>query len=201
MVLATPDVSASVRDLEDRLGVRLNEGGRHPAWGTRNALLPLGPTRYLEVIGPDLDRGTTALPTLFGIDRLRSPRLATWAAKGTDLRALTERARSRGIELGAVSTGSRLRPDGTALDWQLTDPFSPREGGILPFFIDWPGRGHPAAEALAEVELVKLEARHPTPDRVMIALRQLEIDLRVSEGPEPALIADLRGPGGRIRLT
>lgn len=201
VVVACPDLAAGVRDLEALLGLRFVAGGSHEAWGTRNALLPLGPTTYLEIIGPDPAHSITgAMPRLFGIDRLEAPRLVTWAAKGTDLPDLTARARSQGIDLGTTESGSRLRPDGTTLTWRLTDPFQPRAGGILPFFIDWTGGDHPSTAAHAEVELVDLKARHPDPDRVAADLRVLGLDLSVHFGPAPALIARLRAPSGIVLL-
>jgi hypothetical protein len=140
------------------------------------------------------------VPHLFGIDRLSAPRLVTWAAKGTNLAELTERARSHGIDLGTAESGSRVRPDGTTLTWRLTDPFKPRAGGILPFFIVWTGVDHPATLARAEVELVGLEARHPDPDRVLADLRVLGLDLPVHVGPTPSLMATLRAPAGTVML-
>jgi len=201
LVFAAPDLAAGIREVEARLGVRLATGGSHPAWGTKNALLPLGHSTYLEVIGPDPRHRSGALPRLFGIDRLDAPRLVTWAAKGADLPDLTERARSHGIDLGETGGGSRVRPDGVTLTWQLTDPFKPRADGILPFFIEWSGGDHPSAVQAAIVELVDLQARHPDPDRIAGELRVLGVDLSVSYGPAPALAASLRTPAGIVVLT
>src|SRR5215510_7380506 len=85
LVYATPDLDASVNDLERRLGVRATTGGQHPGRGTRNALIALGPAAYLEIIGPDPAQPDPDTPRNFGIDTLKEPRLGTWAAKGTDL--------------------------------------------------------------------------------------------------------------------
>jgi hypothetical protein len=200
LVLACPDLAAGVREVETLLGVRLVPGGSHPAWGTRNAVLPLGPSTYLEVIGPDPARSTGTVPRLFGIDRLETPSLVTWAAKSTDLPGLAGRAQSHGIDLGAVEDGRRVRSDGTTLSWRLTDPFKPRAGGVLPFFIDWTAGDHPSTVAQAEVGLVDLAARHPDPDRVAADLRVLGLHLSVQFGPEPALIARLRTPVGVVLL-
>jgi hypothetical protein len=186
--------------VEDHLNVRMLPGGSHPAWGTRNAILPLGPRIYLEVIGPDPESRRREPPTLFGLGTLATPRLLTWAAKGRHLDGLVQEARARGVELGMPSPGSRLRPDGTALTWTLTDPFAARQGGVLPFFIDWPSSDHPAALAPAEVELMDLSARHPDAIAVRAQLRALEIDLRLAPGARPGLRAVFRAQGRAVTL-
>jgi len=202
LVYAVPDLRAAVAELEDALGVPLLPGGTHPSWGTRNAILPLSDRTYLEVIGPDPDAPRTGPIEIFGIGGLTAPRLVSWAAKGTDLAALVASARGNGVELGGVSEGRRVRADGSALSWQLTDPLQPRAGGLVPFFIDW-GRGpHPAAaaEAEAEAELLGLSAEHPDPGAVTAQLRMLEIALDIVPGTAPALVATLQTRDGALDL-
>ncbi|HYX19468.1 MAG TPA: VOC family protein, partial [Thermoanaerobaculia bacterium] len=53
LVFATPDLERTVDALEASLGVRAAEGGRHVAEGTRDAVLGLGPSSYLEILGRD----------------------------------------------------------------------------------------------------------------------------------------------------
>ena len=199
LVYAVPDLARGVRDLAERLGTRPLPGGSHPAWRTRNALLPLGPASYLEIIGPDPDAPSP--PTIFGIATLAAPRLATWAAKSADLARLAERARSHGIDLGALGPGRRVEPDGAVLAWELTDPFRPRAGGVLPFFIHWRGEAHPASAGPALVSLVSLRAEHPDAAAVGGQLRALEVELEVAPGPVPALFATLRTPRGTVTLS
>lgn len=185
--------------IESKLGVRPAAGGRHPDWGTRNALLPLPGGAYLEIIGPDGSRPSGPLPSLFGIAALTSPRLVTWAAKGSRLAELAARARASGLDLGDVRSGSRVRPDGVRLSWSLTDPFADREGGLIPFFIDWGTSPHPAGGA-ADVVLEELRAEHPDPARIRGLLASFDLDLPVAEGPRPRLLAALRGPRGGLAL-
>ena len=53
LVYATPDLEASLNNLEKLLGVRAAAAGQHPGRGTRNALLRLGEDSYLLIDGPD----------------------------------------------------------------------------------------------------------------------------------------------------
>jgi hypothetical protein len=131
---------------------------------------------------------------------LERPRLATWAARSTSLERIIHDARRAGIDLGRVQARSRLRPDGTILAWKMSDPSMPREGGILPFFIDWGDSLHPALGAPQGCELVELRAEHPDPARICAALVALGIDLAVSPGAAPALVAIIATPRGPVEL-
>lgn len=201
IIVVTRSVAQTVEDLQHQLGVAFQPGGRHPRWGTRNAILPVGPAAYLEVIGPDSVASAAATtPHLFGIDTLVSPGVATWAARGTRLPDLVALAKARGLDLGGVEGASRVQPDGTILEWELTDPFAAREGGVIPFLIQWHAGRHPATTAPIEVTIARLFARHPEPDRVGTQLRALGLELDVERGSQAELIAVLRTRDGFVTV-
>jgi hypothetical protein len=200
LVYATPDLDMGIRRLEDLLGVRAAPGGQHPGLGTRNALIALGPSTYIEIIGPDPDQPKPAGPMRFGIDDLKVPRLVGWVAKGIELEQFVSRARRSGVALGDVISGSRERPDGVLLSWRYTDPGVVIADRLVPYFIDWGKSPHPAATAAPGVTLVSLRAEHPDATRVQRMLDQLGLDLQVQTGPAPALIATLDSPRGRVQL-
>jgi hypothetical protein len=200
IVYAAPDLKAAVESFEQRTGVRATPGGQHPGRGTRNALVALGGARYLEIIGPDPEQPKPEKPRPFGIDRLASPRIVTWAAKSAELETLFANAANKGIRLGEVGNGSRKRPDGVLLTWRYTNPGTVVADGVVPFFIDWGQTPHPSAGAAGGVTLVRLAAEHPDADRVQKTLRDLGLDLTVKSGAHPALIATLDTPRGRIEL-
>jgi hypothetical protein len=200
LVYATPDLAEGLYRIERLLGVRPAPGGQHPGWGTRNALLALGPGNYLEVIGPDPDQPRPLEGRLFGIDTLDSARLVTWAAKGQDLNGLRSLALRNKVNLGEVRGGSRHLPDGSVVNWQLTDPRSIVEDGIVPFFIDWGQSPHPSATSPQGARLVTLRAEHHEAERVKRKLERLGLELAVTDGPTPKLIAVIDGAFGRIQL-
>lgn len=200
LVFATRDLAGTVTGLERQLGVRATPGGQHPGRGTRNFLMSLGPAVYLEIIGPDPDQPAPASPRSFGIDALTEPRLVTWAAHDSDLPRVLRDAASHGVSLGPIDKGSRQRPDGVLLKWQYTSPRTVIADGIVPFFIDWGASEHPARTAAQGATLISLRAEHPDAERVQRLLNGLGLELSVTRGPRPALIATIDSPRGRQEL-
>jgi hypothetical protein len=198
LVYATPDLTAAVESIERLLGVQATPGGQHPGVGTRNALIALGDATYLEIIGPDPGQPRPPQPRRFGIDDLKAPKLVTWAAKSSDLEQLTSDALRTGIQLGPINPGSRRNPQGVLLSWRVT--LTNLADGIVPFFIDWGQTPHPARTAATGATLIDLRAEHPDAERVQKVLNTLGLDLPVHAGAQPALIATISSPHGRVEL-
>ena len=201
LVYATPDLSAGIETIERLLGVHATQGGQHPGLGTRNALVALGPSTYLEIIGPDPEQSKPRGPRRFGIDDLKVPRLVGWVAKGANLEPLVTRARRNSVMLGDVMSGSRKRPDGVLLSWRYTDPAVVLEDRLIPYFIDWGASPHPAVTAASGARLVALRAEHPDAPRVQKMLRDVGLDLPVTRGASPKLVATVDGRKGRVELA
>lgn len=200
LIYATPDLARGVQTIEGLLGVAAIAGGQHPGLGTRNALIALGSSTYLEIIGPDPEQPRPVKARRFSIDDLKEPRLIGWAAKGSGLEQAVSQARSGGVALGDVIAGSRKRPDGVVLQWRYTDPDVVLEHRLIPFLIDWGTSPHPASTAPGGARLVALRAAHPDAARVQGMLRQLGLNLTVEPGSQPALIATIEGRKGRVEL-
>ncbi|HSM07907.1 MAG TPA: VOC family protein [Gemmatimonadota bacterium] len=191
LLYGAPDLEIGMDAVERLLGARPVPGGRHPAYGTRNALLSLGPACYLEVISPDPGLPTPDRGLGFGIEGTTSPRLLTWAMRSREIETAAERA-----GLGPVEDGSRERADGTVLRWRLTDPYAERMDGVLPFLIDWGETPHPAEAAPRAGRLIELRIEHPAPDGVRRALATLGCrDVTVRLGAAPRLVAVVRTAG------
>lgn len=208
LVLAARSLEDGCDAVERLLGVRPALGGRHPQWGTHNALLSLGPRRYLEVLAPD-PQATDATASargaaLFRLDAARAgdPRLTTWMLRAHPIARATDAARTLGIDLGAAQPGSRTRPDGSVLAWELAVPPAPPLGGVLPWAIDWQGSEHPAARAPAGCALEWIECSHPHPAQAQAALAALGCPgVRVQAGPAPLLRAGIACPRGVVVLS
>jgi hypothetical protein len=200
LVFATPDLGLGIETVARLLGIRATPGGQHPGLGTRNALVALGPSSYLEIIGPDPEQPRPAGRRRFGIDELEAPRIVRWVAKGTELEKLEAAAAGRGMKLGPVIPGSRRRPDGVLLSWRYTDPNTELADGLVPFFIDWGSSPHPSATAARGASLVQVRAEHPDAERAQKMLDALDLDLRVRKGSTPAIIATIDSPRGRVEL-
>lgn len=200
LVFAAPTLEEGCDHIEKLLGSRPLPGGRHSGLGTHNALLGLGPGVYLEVIAPDPTQSNLTREPWMGSGRVTTPRLIRWSAKAGDLPALLKQAGAAGIDLGSVGGGSRQRPDGSTLSWQLTDPDVDPGDGVIPFFIDWGESPHPAATLPAVATCRGLRAEHPRAAALRKQLAVLGLELPVAGGDQPRLIAELALPGGRTLL-
>jgi hypothetical protein len=183
LVLATPDLAATVEDFARRTGVRPAPGGAHVGLGTRNFLVALGSSSYLEIIGPDPEQSEPDGPRPFTVDELASARTVTWAISPPDLDAAVESARARGYDPGSIRPMSRRRPDGTLLQWRLTDGDTQHPSGLVPFLIDWGASVHPTASGLPVTPLLELSASAPDPDEIRPLLYAVDVELALSEGP------------------
>jgi hypothetical protein len=192
LVLATPDLLATARRVEDSTGVLPSIGGVHPGRGTRNMLCSLGASSYLEIVGPDADQEPPPRPRPFGIDDLVEAGLVAWAVRVDDIGA-SAAARRVGFDPGEDEAMERRRPDGIVLRWRLTVPRS----ATVPFLIDWLDSPHPAATAAPGLVLESLSARDPDPAWLSRVLEALDIEMTVDQGPA-ALVARLRGPRGEL---
>ncbi len=199
LVVAARDLDEGAAWVSDLLGVPTEPGGEHPAFGTHNRLLSLGPTDYLEIlaVNPRAEATGTAYPLGLGLPEVRErltsgPILLTWVVRVAELAGAGVRELSR----GAVRWRALPREDGSL-------PC----GGALPAPIQWltappwtqlPDRG---------IRLRELVLNAPNPHQLQTHVQAVvgaPLDCRITlrQGPigEPALAAALETPTGPATL-
>lgn len=187
LVYATPDLAATVADLEERFAVAPQPGGAHVGLGTFNALLGLGDRTYLEIVGPDPAQPDPGFARPFGVDTLETATLVAWCvAPRRPLSDVVLAAREAGFDPGDILPMSRRRLDGVVLEWTLTLGDLP-ENGVLPFFIDWGRTEHPTHGLQVGGTLTRLDLHHPQPRSIDMMLSAVSDESVL--GDEESLIA------------
>jgi hypothetical protein len=202
IIVTAPTLEAGAAFVRRVLGVSMQTGGQHPRMGTHNLLMRLGDELFLEVIAANPAAPAPGRPRWFALDALRpdaAPALRAWVVRTSEIAATTARACEA---LGKIEPMSR-----GALNWLITitaDGFHPLDG-LAPALIEWQTQRHPAAGLPDQgLSLVTFEIVHPQPGRVSRLIASIGLDpgrvaLKVSEGPEPQLIAHIKTPQG-LRL-
>jgi hypothetical protein len=194
ILLGSPDLEAGIVFVEQRTGVRAAFGGVHPGRGTRNALLALGERRYLEIIAPDPAQPQVKNPVASRLDALLEPRLIGWAAHPGSVSALAAKLHPAGIKFEGPTPGSRKRPDGLILNWQILS-LTDTDSGLLPFFIEWGQDSvHPSVDAPKGLNLLSFSAETPEAEKLAATLETLDLDLPVKKAEKPRLHAVISGP-------
>lgn len=174
-------------------------GGEHPGEGTANAVLGLGPSTYLEILGRDEAQPEQSLDA--EVKSLAGTGIYHWAAGGIDLEDLARRAAKAGISGGSLVPGGRVKPDGSRLEWVCWGLHGHGFGSLVPFFIDWRGSEHPAHSAPRGGRLDSFEVQSPRADELRHIFRTLGLDVPVVEGQTPRVVARLRSAKGITTLT
>ena len=198
ILLGSPDLQGGIDFVEQRTGVRATFGGVHPGRGTQNALLSLGERRYLEIIAPDPAQPGVKNPIASNLHSLTEPRLVGWAAHPGSVAAYAGKLRAAGIKCEGPTPGSRKRPDGQLLKWQIVS-LADTASGLLPFFIEWDQDSvHPSVDAPKGCSLLGFTAESPGSEKLLATLKVLNLDLPVKKGEKPCLHAVISGPKGNL---
>ena len=201
LVVAAATLGQGRSWVEEQLRVPMEDGGRHEAFGTHNALLRLGSSGYLEVIAVDPEAPTPGRARWFELD---SPRMAERLAAGPALVHWVVRV-SRGVLEGADPVhGEPLALSRGANRWTLTvsEGGSLQMGGVLPSLIAWdtppPARGLPDRG----VELRQLALATPEPGGLRSRLEALDLvePPLVVAADRPSLKAVLQTPTGLVSV-
>jgi hypothetical protein len=198
LVVAANTLEQSVIWLEQKLGVKMQAGGKHPLFGTHNALLKLGDSAYLEVISIDPDAPKPNRARWFELDhvhKLEQPKLIHWVARTDNLETQVREFPM----LGGILEATRGN-----LGWQITVPDDGHLNfeGLIPTLISWCGV-HPTSQLEGQnCKLLRLEGYHPEPEVVNDTLEQIGAQsiLEVSYALTTKLTAIIQTPRGRVEL-
>jgi len=147
----------SIIDVIQRIGSQLGasfiDGGIHPQFGTRNFILPLKNSRYIEVVCPLNHPAADKTP--FG--QLVSKKVEagggwlTWVIAVEDLSPIEATLERKAVE------GHRKKPDGQELFWRQIGVLDTLDQSSNPFFIQWKSNEHPSTEQSSSVALSDIE--------------------------------------------
>jgi hypothetical protein len=190
LVVAAADLAGGRRWVEERLGVAMEDGGRHLVFGTHNALLSLGPDHYLEVIAIDPEAPPPDRPRWFELDteamreRLAAgPQLVHWVVRVGSADEVADPVQ--------LSRGSNRWVIGVPADARMP------HGGLAPTRILW---HTPRPSELLPDKGIRLDALTISTHDVA-ALRtvtgEVKGPIRVTEG-DPGLAATFRTPRGSV---
>lgn len=200
LVYASSSLQLGMDEIEELLGVRPVQGGHHPQYGTHNALLSLGAGTYLEIIARDPDLPLPERGALVDIPDGGESRLVTWVFRAPDIHQSSEALKSLGIDPGPVESGSRRKPEGSMISWELTDPYALPLDGAVPFLINWGRTVHPSEAAPSGGRLVELVIEHPDADRVRSAMSALGANVRVIVGDQYRISATVETQNGSVTI-
>lgn len=137
LVIAVSDLDAAAHELEQRIGLAVTGGGRHPDAGTANRIAFLADGSYLElIVVEDRDaalRGPVGAAALRTLEEYGSG-LAAYALLDDHLETTVAELQANGSSIGPVQPGSRMRLDGELVEWWSAFPESIGPDGV-PFLI------------------------------------------------------------------
>lgn len=151
--------------------LRAVAGGRHPWWGTRNALSYFGLTyiEFLAISDPDELRAATDRFLLSrDAERLLPENEALFrvALRSDDIEATHDQLRRKGLAVSPIVDGQRNDPQGNIIRWRIFTIDGDTDGLVYPFVLQW---GEDDTTRLARLRAQELDVPHPLGD---IALEQ-----------------------------
>jgi hypothetical protein len=131
-------------------GQKLNAvaGGRHPGWGTRNALSYFGLT-YIEflAIADDAELLSAAETFLLSRDASRllpdNEALYRVALRSDDIERTHAELHEQGLRVSPIVNGQRDDPQGNVIRWRIFTIDGDFDGLVYPFILQWGKRMTP----------------------------------------------------------
>ena len=203
---AGPDgLASTAQRIGGLLGKDFVDGGVHPRFGTRNMILPLAGSTYLEIVEA-LDHPASDKAPFGQAVKARSASgggWLGWVVAVSDIATVEQR-------LGRESAkGNRHLPDGSELLWRQIGVNGLIADPQLPFFIQWesPAAMHPSAGADPAFSLACLEIAGD-PQRVSewlgetveAPLEDVKVEWVAPNGTPGIQACQIQTPNGLVRL-
>jgi hypothetical protein len=115
------------------VGLTTDYGGPHATGDTHMALLGFDDGSYIELIAPQ--RGGQGDGNGWGKLMADNAGPCAWAVEPKDIGDEVARLKSVGIPVEAPTLGSRKKPDGMSIEWDLAKVGTGAPGATLPFLI------------------------------------------------------------------
>ena len=194
LVVCISNLDDGINQFYELSGIKPVFGGEHTGRGTQNALVSLGQRQYLEILAPTSDANFSFL----NIFKKLTP--MSWAVSTNNIEGLKEKLRAHNFETSVPSSGYRVLPDGSVLEWSTFTVTKPMTT-LAPFFIQWSIKSnHPSKTSPVGCRLNKLELFTPTSDELKDLLTVLDIDIKVNKSNKLKLKIELESPKGMIEL-
>ena len=152
-VASHDQISDVVNRIGSQLGTSFVDGGIHPKFGTRNFTAPLLNKQYIEVVCP-LDHPATDATPLGESVKKKAEEGGGWLAWVLETESIEEIEKD--LNRKAV-VSSRIKPDGTKLEWYQIGVDDVLNNIKTNFFIKWISNNHPSADGTAKATLKNLE--------------------------------------------
>ena len=159
-------------------------GGRHPGWGTRNALSYFGLT-YIEflAIADDAELLSAAETFLLCRDASRmlpdNEALYRVALRSDDIERTHAELHEQGLRVSPIVNGQRDDPQGNVIRWRIFTIDGDFDGLVYPFILQW---GEEDDARLSRLQAQGLAAPHP--------LGEIELQRAVFTVQHPQAVRD-----------
>ena len=202
IVYAVSDLESGIAELQQKLGVKAQIGGRHSTQGTKNALINLDKDCYLELLCIDEENSQIQPPRWMGIDLYTKSQITRWALKSSQIEQGAAILKSYHPDMGKLFGGSRNVADGSVLKWNMCLPLAAPEVEIAPFLVDWSQSEIHPSKRMPDMNCKMLDfyAIHPNPESYANVMEKFGIDLRIERGENISLRLVLECPNGKVEI-
>lgn len=161
IVIATLDAETARKQFTLDTGYHTYQGGKHENWGTYNYLSFFENQCYIEWLSvfDDLKARQSKNPLISHVASQLNDKqegIAQVAFRTDKMDAWLYYYKEAGILFQGPFKGSRRKPDGSLLAWQMVFPISP-SGESMPFLIEWHNRipPQPADRSFINQKIIK----------------------------------------------